>query len=76
MFAAAESGNMDVINRLCKDKAIELDHQDKFGDTALHFAARDGQQDVCEFLLKRNRRLAKIKNQEGKTALNYANDNA
>mgnify|MGYP000970237520 CR=1 FL=1 len=48
--------------------------QDKFGDTVLHFAARDGQQDVCDLLLKQNSRLVMIKNQEGKTAMNYAQD--
>ena len=62
--------------RLCKEKDNKLDHQDKFGDTALHFAARDGQSEICEFLIKKNKRLVKFKNQEGKTPLSYANDNA
>jgi ankyrin repeat protein len=55
---------------------MKIDHQDKFGDTALHFAARDGQTEICEFLIKKHKRLVKIKNQEGKTPLTYALDNA
>lgn len=62
LFAAAESGNLDVVNRICKEKDNKIDHQDKFGDTALHFAARDGQTEVCEYLIKKHKRLVKIKN--------------
>lgn len=64
------------MNILAKDPRINLEHQDKFGDTVLHFAARDGQLEVCDFLMKKNKKLARIKNQEGKTALSYAIDNA
>lgn len=42
----------------------------------LHFACRDGQLEVCDFLMKKNKKLARLKNQEGKTALSYAIDNA
>ena len=76
LYAASESGNLEVVNMLCKEKDCRIDHQDKFGDTALHFAARDGQLEVCDYLIKKHKRLVKIKNQEGKTALSYALDNA
>ena len=76
LFSAAESGNIDVVNRLLKEKDCKIDHQDKFGDTALHFAARDGQAEVCEYLIKKFRKLVKVKNQEGKTAMNYAIENS
>lgn len=62
LFSAAESGSLTVLHRLCKDKETKVDAQDKFGDTALHFAARDGHQEVCEVLLRRNKKLAKIQN--------------
>mmetsp|Transcript_32892 Transcript_32892/g.50295 ORF Transcript_32892/g.50295 Transcript_32892/m.50295 type:complete len:81 (+) Transcript_32892:405-647(+) len=76
IFAAAESGSIDIVMMLAKEKDIKIDHQDKFGDTALHFAARDGQLDVTDFLIRKHKRLVKIKNQEGKTPLSYALDNA
>ena len=41
LFHAAESGNLDVVNIFTK-YGCEFEHQDKFGDTALHFAAREG----------------------------------
>lgn len=73
---AAEGGHIEVVNILAKDQRTNLEHQDKFGDTVLHFAARDGQLEITDFLMKRNKKLCKIKNQEGKTALSYAVDNA
>ena len=42
IFLAAEAGHVDVVNILAKDTRTNLEHQDKFGDTVLHFAARDG----------------------------------
>jgi len=62
LFAAAEVGSAEIVQRLCKERANQVDHQDKFGDTALHFASRDGQLEVCEVLIKKLKRLLKIKN--------------
>ena len=76
LFSAVESGNLDIVTMICKEKDNKIDHQDKFGDTVLHFAARDGMGEICEYLIKKHKRLMKIKNQEGKTALSYALDNA
>lgn len=64
------------MNILAKDTRTNIEHQDKFGDTVLHFAARDGQLEICDFIMRKNKRVARIKNQEGKTALSYAIDNA
>lgn len=33
---------MNIVHLLVKDGRINILHQDKFGDTCLHFAARDG----------------------------------
>lgn len=42
MFIAAEMGAELVLNILASDKRTKIEHQDKFGDTVLHFACRDG----------------------------------
>jgi len=55
---ACETGTIDVVNVLCKEKSLEIDHQDKFGDTALHFAAREGQLEICDYLLRWNAKLS------------------
>jgi len=60
---ASEEGHLDVVKILCRQKAINLLHQDKFGDTALHFAAREGYVDICDYLLRKEKGLLKIKNQ-------------
>jgi len=63
LFMASEEGHLDVVKILCRQKAINLLHQDKFGDTALHFAAREGYVDICDYLLRKEKGLLKIKNQ-------------
>ena len=68
-------GSEQVLHILVSDKRCKADAQDKFGDTALHFACRDGQFEICNYLLRKSRRLVRIKNQEGKTPLTYAIDN-
>ena len=62
LFYASEVGSVNIIHRFMREPEMRLDHQDTFRDTALHFAARDGRMEVCEYLLKRNRRLIKLKN--------------
>ena len=42
MFIAAEMGSEQVLHILASDKRTKIDAQDKFGDTVLHFACRDG----------------------------------
>ena len=53
----------------------KIEHVDKFGNSVLHFATRDGHVDICEYLIKKYTRLVKMRNQEGKTPLSYAHDN-
>lgn len=57
---------------ICSDKETVAEHKDKFENTAMHFAARDGYPDICSFLMKKYPRLVKMKNQEGKSPLSYA----
>ena len=75
LFAAAETGNFDVVGLLSRQKDCKIDHQDKFGDTVLHFACRDGQEQITDYFIKKHKRLVKIKNQEGKTPMSYAMEN-
>lgn len=62
IFLAGEAGHLDVVNILAKDPRTFLEHQDRFGDTVLHFAARDGQLEITDYLMKKNKKLARIKN--------------
>ena len=49
--------------------------KDKFDDTIMHFAARDGQLEILEYIINKSKKLINNKNQEGKTALRYAIEN-
>ena len=42
IFIAAENGSKQVLHTLWQDKRTKNDIRDKFDDTILHFAARDG----------------------------------
>ena len=75
LYYAIESGNEEIVTLLCKDKRIHLDHQDKFGDTILHVAAREGHEKFCKMFLELGERTARIKNQMGHTALILAVSN-
>ena len=73
IFIAAEMGSMNVLTLLVDFKQTKVDQTDKFGDNIMHFAARDGQYEVIEYLIaKFGKRLFRVKNQEGKTPLSLA----
>ena len=42
IFIAAEMGAVQVFHTLWSDKRTRIDIKDKFDDTLVHFAARDG----------------------------------
>ena len=54
-----------------------MDRSDKFGDTIMHVAARDGQLEIIEYLLEntKTKKLMSRENQEGKTPLKLATEN-
>ena len=41
-FMACEHGAIDILTVLAKNPRCNLGHEDKFGDTVLHVACRDG----------------------------------
>ena len=63
---------MQVLHTLFQDKRTKFDASDKFGDNIMHFAARAGQLECLEYLIKRCRKLMSRENQEGKTPLRLA----
>ena len=66
---------MQVLHTLYADRRTKPDLVDKFGDTILHFAARDGQLEALEYILNKTKKLMTRVNQEGKTPLKYAMEN-
>ena len=68
-------GSKQVLHTLYQDKRTKVDLADKFGDTIMHFAARDGQLEILEYILEKTRKLISRTNQEGKTPLRYATEN-
>lgn len=62
IFIAAEMGAKQVLHTLLQDKRTKFDKRDKFDDTILHFAARDGQLEIIEYILDKSRKLINYKN--------------
>ena len=57
IFIAAEQGAMHVLKILYGDRRTKVDLVDKFGDTIMHLAARDGQYEALEYILVRTQKL-------------------
>ena len=80
IYPACETGNIEIVSQLTQNKMVNdvremLTNVDIFGNTCLHIAARDGNGEICKYLVKKYKRLLKLDNQEGKTPLSYAQDN-
>ena len=77
MIPAAEKGHLDNVKLLLADKRVAIDHQNKFGYTALIEAVglRDGSQIYQEIVaeLLRNGANSSLRDNSGRTALDYAN---
>jgi ankyrin repeat protein len=55
-------------------KDIEIDFQDKFGNTALLYAIMKDHSEIVEILLKKSKRI-KFLNLENKSVFEYVNPN-
>mmetsp|Transcript_21729 Transcript_21729/g.26779 ORF Transcript_21729/g.26779 Transcript_21729/m.26779 type:complete len:101 (-) Transcript_21729:457-759(-) len=75
IFSAAEMGSKEVLDILMSDKRTKFESCNKFGETILHFAARDGQFECLKYILERCKPLTNRTDQEGKTALAIAQEN-
>nr|XP_032807400.1 LOW QUALITY PROTEIN: osteoclast-stimulating factor 1-like [Petromyzon marinus] len=69
----AHGGHRDVVEILLGHPNIELNHQNKLGDTTLHAAAWKGYPDIVEMLLTKGA-LTDVRNNEKKLALDMATD--
>lgn len=55
-------GSKQVLHYLYQDKRTKTDLIDKFGDTILHFAARDGQLEIIEYILNKSKKMMNKEN--------------
>lgn len=63
LYYAIEVGNEKIFQYLIHDKRTVFDWQDKFGDTILHIAAREGMDNFLRVILDHSERIVRIKNQ-------------
>ena len=68
MMVAARYGHLDIVNFLELTWCCSVKAKNKFGDTALHFAAWYGHIPVCELLIVKGADLM-AENEQGQTAL-------
>ena len=67
MWAAA-CGHLELAKQILYHPKVAIFGIDDFGDTALHYAARNGHAEVVVLLLALNKESAAIRNRNGKTA--------
>ncbi|XP_074579682.1 uncharacterized protein LOC141836158 [Curcuma longa] len=76
---AARTGNLDLFKKLAKAldegngaAATAADVKDANNRTALHFAAREGRTEVCQYLLEELKLDVDVKDDDGETPLIHA----
>ncbi|KAE9546679.1 hypothetical protein FO519_010109, partial [Halicephalobus sp. NKZ332] len=67
---AAQKGHIECMRTLVR-KGADINHQDHYGDTALHGAAKFGYYKVAKFLVE-NGANTSLKTNSGNTALDLA----
>jgi len=72
---ASRGGHYDIAMALLETPNVRLDLQNKLGDTPLHLAAWKGHKEIVEALVERRARID-LRNNEGKLAVELANDPA
>jgi len=73
LFKAAEKGDLKKVKMYIEKKKVNINAQEKDGDTALHEAAEEGHVEVVRYLLRKDADKT-IKNKKGKTALDKAEE--
>ena len=68
LILASQNEQYDVVKLLLKDKEVQIDFQDRAGNTALHYAAKNQNADIFYLLLK-NRAKVNLENKRKNTAL-------
>eukprot|EP00242_Pyramimonas_sp_CCMP2087_P013898 CAMPEP_0198206626 /NCGR_PEP_ID=MMETSP1445-20131203/10180_1 /TAXON_ID=36898 /ORGANISM="Pyramimonas sp., Strain CCMP2087" /LENGTH=363 /DNA_ID=CAMNT_0043879399 /DNA_START=66 /DNA_END=1154 /DNA_ORIENTATION=- len=72
LTSAAKRGDVDVVKRLCGLPGFDVNQQDCLGNTALHQAARFGHEEVVHLLLSCTGVASGVKNHEGLTPYELA----
>ncbi|KEQ57736.1 ankyrin repeat protein [Aureobasidium melanogenum CBS 110374] len=70
LYQAAELDHKSLTNR-CLDLGAEVDTTDKYGETALHYAATNGHLDIVQILTRADANKT-IVDSHGRTALDCA----
>ena len=71
LWDAAHDGRNDIVKSLLKEGNVDVDSKDEDGWTALHWAARNGHDDVVQTLLE-NQATVNAKDNSGSTPLFWA----
>ena len=71
LIRAAGCGHLEVASILLSDNRLEIDLQDRYGSTALHYACEEGRMEMIKALLDRGADR-NIKNKEEKVPLEMA----
>lgn len=72
IFDACERGDHRSIMSFAKDKDFDIDAKDRFGRTALIWAADCGHLHICESLIRLNANINTTDSHTGRTAIHWA----
>ncbi|XP_022908719.1 ankyrin repeat domain-containing protein 39 [Onthophagus taurus] len=71
IWASAQCGDLERCQKLVKT-GVDVNVEDNFGYTALHYSARHGKLDVCKWLLRENAKVDAKTRSGGATPLHRA----
>ncbi|CAL8094044.1 unnamed protein product [Calicophoron daubneyi] len=72
LWSAAAMGDMNRLDRLLSKSNVDVNTQDKYGYTALHYAARNNQLEACVKLLQSGADVFRATSSDGATAAHRA----
>ncbi|XP_013397079.1 ankyrin-1-like [Lingula anatina] len=72
LVCAAWGGHVELVKEIAAMDGIDVNYQNKDGNTALHLASRDGHVDVVKCLINEHKMDPNIQNKNGNTALHIA----